>query len=69
MHILKIFVYSKLANVDTRSVLTGIAMGLAMAAGAFVANRLVRNLDKQKFQTVVAALLCLVGANMLIFGS
>ena len=34
-----------------------------------VANRFIKNMDKDKFQKYVAVLLCVVGAYMLIFGA
>ncbi|HEX2938181.1 MAG TPA: sulfite exporter TauE/SafE family protein [Ruminiclostridium sp.] len=68
MHILKTVIYSKLIGLDLSALLTGLAMGAAMIAGTFVANRIIKKIEKGKFQIYVAVLLCIVGAYMLIFG-
>lgn len=68
MHILKTVIYSKLIGLDLSALLTGLAMGAAMIAGTFVANRIIKKIGKGKFQIYVAVLLCIVGAYMLIFG-
>lgn len=68
MHILKTVIYSKLINVDLYATLTGVAMGIAMIAGTFCANRIIKNMEKGKFQKYVAILLCVVGLYMLIMG-
>lgn len=68
MHILKTVIYSKLIGLNLSSLLTGLAMGAAMVAGTFAANRIIRKMEKAKFQKYVAILLCIVGAYMLIFG-
>lgn len=69
MHIVKIVVYHKLANLDGSLVLLGVAMGLAMVAGTFLANKLLKKAEKGKYQKFVAVLLCVVGAYMLVFGA
>jgi uncharacterized membrane protein YfcA len=68
MHILKTIIYSKLVSVDQYAALTGVAMGLTMIAGTFCANRVIKNIEKAKFQKYVAVLLCTVGLYMLIMG-
>ncbi|WP_444641039.1 sulfite exporter TauE/SafE family protein [Caproiciproducens sp. R1] len=68
MHILKTVIYSKLVGLDLLALLTGLAMGAAMIAGTFAANRIIKKIEKGKFQIYVAALLCVVGIYMLIFG-
>lgn len=68
MHILKTAIYSKMVGIDISALLTGLAMGVAMIAGTFAANRIIKKMEKGKFQTYVAILLCIVGAYMLIFG-
>jgi len=68
MHILKTVIYSKLVGLDSSALLTGLAMGVAMIAGTFAANRIVKKIEKGNFQNYVAVLLCIVGAYMLIFG-
>lgn len=69
MHVLKTVIYSKLTNMSTATLLTGIAMGTAMLGGTFFANRLIKKLDRNKFQTYVAVLLCIVGISMVIMGA
>jgi len=69
MHIVKTIVYGKLVNIDLAAVMTGLSMGVAMIAGTFVANRLIKKMSKDKFQKYIAALLCVVGLYMLIVGA
>lgn len=69
MHALKTIVYSKLASLTTETLLLGLSMGAAMVAGTFAANRFIRRMEKGRFQTFVAVLLCVVGLYMLIFGA
>ena len=69
MHALKTVVYSKLASLTIETLLLGLAMGAAMVAGTFAANRFIRRMEKGTFQTFVAVLLCVVGLYMLIFGA
>lgn len=69
MHILKTIIYSNLSFLTWKAILTGLIMGSAMVAGTIVANRFIRNMDKNKFQKYVAVLLCVVGGYMLIFGA
>lgn len=69
MHILKTIIYSKLVGIDTTAALTGVAMGAAMLAGTFAANRIIRSMEKGVFMKYVAVMLCVVGAYMLIFGA
>ena len=68
MHILKTVIYSKLVGLDLSALLTGLAMGAAMIAGTFLANRIIKKIEKGKFQRYIAVLLCIVGGYMLIFG-
>lgn len=69
MHILKTVIYNKLIDLDATAIFTGLLMGLAMIAGTFFANRIIKKMEKDKFQKYVAILLCIVGLYMLIFGS
>ena len=69
MHILKTIIYSNLSYVTLAALLTGLIMGGAMMVGTIVANRFIKNMDKNKFQKYVAVLLCAVGGYMLIFGA
>lgn len=69
MHVLKTIIYSRLTNMAAATLLTGIAMGIAMLGGTVVANRFIKKLDHNKFQTYVAVLLCIVGGSMAIMGA
>lgn len=69
MHLLKTAIYSKLVGLDASSLLTGLAMGAAMVAGTFAANRILKKMEKGKFQKYAAVLLCVAGAYMLMFGA
>lgn len=69
MHIAKTIVYGKLINIDMKAIITSLAMGLAMIAGTFTANKVIKKMSKERFQLYVAILLCIVGLYMLIFGA
>lgn len=69
MHILKTVIYSRLIDVNFFALLIGLAMGVAMIVGTYAANKIIKNMEKGKFQKYVAVLLCLVGAYMLIAGA
>ena len=69
IHILKTVIYSKMSNITWKAFAIGIIMGIAMIGGTFVANKFIKNMNKNKFQKYVAILLCIVGLYMLIFGS
>lgn len=69
MHILKTIIYGNLVRLDLIALGTGLIMGVAMIGGSFAANRLIKNMEKAKFQKYVAVLLCIVGLYMLIMGA
>ena len=69
MHILKTIIYSNLINLDFISLSTGLLMGFAMIGGSFSANRLIKKMEKAKFQKYIGVLLCIVGLYMLIAGA
>ncbi|MEW5920537.1 MAG: TSUP family transporter [Bacillota bacterium] len=46
MYILKTAIYSKLVGLDSSTFLTGHAMGAAMIAGTFAANRIIKKMEK-----------------------
>lgn len=68
MHILKILIYNRLVGIDTTMLLTGLAMGIAMIGGTFLSNRIIRKMEKARFQKYVAILLMTAGVYMLLFG-
>lgn len=69
MHILKTILYSKLIGINWASFVTGLVMGLAMIGGTFCANKIIKKMEKARFRKYVAALLCVAGAYMMIFGA
>ena len=69
MHVLKTVIYSKLTNMTAATLLTGIAIGTTMLGGTFFANRFIKKLDRNRFQTYVAVLLCIVGISMVLMGA
>ena len=69
MHILKIIVYSKLTDVNLKSALIGISMGVCMFVGTYVAKHFIKKVEKGKFQKYVSVLLIIVGLYMLVFGT
>lgn len=68
MHVLKMVIYSKLTNLSVYSLLMGLGMGVCMIAGTYSAKHLIRNMEKGKFQTYTAVLLCIVGVYMMLSG-
>ena len=68
MHILKIIVYSKLTNINYQALMIGLAMGICMVIGTYVAKHFIKKMEKGKFQNYVAVLLCVVGLYMVVFG-
>lgn len=68
MHVLKIVVYSKLTNLSAYSLLIGLGMGICMIAGTYSAKHFIQSMEKGKFQTYAAVLLCIVGIYMVLSG-
>lgn len=68
MHILKTVIYHKLADLSGEALLLGLGMGVCMIAGTYSAKHLIKNMEKGKFRTYVAVLLCIVGVYMAMFG-
>ena len=69
MHILKTVIYSKLTGLNPTALLTGLATGACMIVGTYTARHFIKNMEKNKFQKYVAALLFAVGIYMAVFGS
>lgn len=69
MHLLKTVIYGKLVNIDMVAISTGLIMGESMVLGTFCANRIIKKMNKYKFQIYVVVLLCLVGIYMMVFSS
>lgn len=68
MHILKTVIYHKLADLSGQALLLGLGMGACMIAGTYGAKYLIKDMEKGKFRTFVAVLLCVTGAYMALFG-
>jgi uncharacterized membrane protein YfcA len=60
MHIIKAAMYGKLDLMDWSIFFNGLYIGIAMMAGNFLAMRYIRNVNRKRYQKVVAALLILV---------
>lgn len=58
MHIVKIIVYGKLNLVNTHILIIGLSIAAAMIFGNYLAMRFIKNVDKRKYQKVVA--LCMI---------
>lgn len=60
MHVVKIIVYQQLALMDGSVFRNGFCIGLAMIAGNFLANRILRVANKKKYKAVIAVFMMLV---------
>ncbi|WP_411677961.1 sulfite exporter TauE/SafE family protein [Caproicibacter sp.] len=69
MHILKTVLYSKLLGIDRDSLIIGLLMGVAMIIGSFCSNKMIRKMEKAKYQKYVAVFLGIIGVTMLITGT
>lgn len=69
MHILKIFIYRKLTDLNASALTLGLGMGIAMIAGTYAAKHIIGHIPKGKFRNYVAVLLFLVGLYMAITGA
>ena len=67
MHIIKAVVYGRLQLLDWSSLINGVIIGVAMMVGNFVAMRLIRNIDKKRYQKIVAAVM--IGISVWLFFS
>ena len=57
MHIVKTVMYGKLHLMDMHIFIAGCLIGLAMMAGNFIAMKLIRNIDKEFYQKIVAGVM------------
>lgn len=62
MHLIKIVMYGKLNLVTTDSLLNGLYIGAAMMIGNYVAIKSIRNIDKKRYQKIVAAVMIAASA-------
>lgn len=60
MHIIKAIVYGKLNLMSMEVFLSGLGIGCAMMLGNFISMRLIRHVDKKKYQKVVAGAMIVV---------
>lgn len=68
MHILKSVIYAKFDFLTPSALLLGLAMGVCMIAGTYVAHHFIKNMEPKKFQKYVAVLLLIVGASLIVTG-
>ncbi len=68
MHAVKIGVYQQRLALDRSLWLLGAGLGVAMILGTWTARRAVERLPRVWFERLVAALLVVVGLQMLVFG-
>ena len=66
MHIVKIVVYGKLALINTEIFLNGLYIGLAMVAGNFISLKVIKNINKKRYQKIVAVVMILASLWLLI---
>lgn len=66
MHIVKAIVYGKFNLMSGSILLNGLFIGVAMMVGNFIAMRFIRNVDKQKYRKVVAALMIAVSLWLIV---
>lgn len=66
MHVVKVFVYGKLDLMNKEIFLYGLLIGVAMIVGNFIAMRFIKNVEKKKYQKIVAAIMIVVSSYLLI---
>lgn len=67
MHVIKIFVYNKLALVNLNIFLNGLYIGIAMIAGNFIAMNLIGKIKNKVYQKIVAT--AMIGLSIWLFFS
>lgn len=68
MHVTKLVAYGKLAILNTRSVLIGIALGPIMVAGSKVGKAIVDQLPEKTFVQIIEIVLVVAGLGFLLRG-
>lgn len=68
MHVVKIVVYGKLNLVNEQIIIAGLGIAAAMIVGNYLAMRFIKNVDKKKYQKVVASCMILLSL-FLIFST
>lgn len=66
MHIVKIIVYDKLNLVNTDILVTGLAIAVAMIVGNYVAFRLIKDINRKRYQKIVAVCMILLSGYLFI---
>lgn len=66
MHIVKIIVYGKLSLMSWEILLSGLFIGAAMMVGNYLSMKLIHNVDKKKYQKIVAIVMIAVSVWMII---
>ena len=66
MHVVKIVVYGKLNLVNEQIIIAGLGIAVAMIVGNYLAMRFIKNVDKKKYQKVVASCMILLSLFLII---
>lgn len=65
MHIVKIIVYGKLNLVNIDIILNGLFIAAAMIAGNYTALKLIKDINRKKYQKIVAG--CMIVLSLYLF--
>ncbi len=68
MHLVKSLVYGKFSEMTLQAGILGLAMGVCMLVGTYVARHFIKDMPKDKFKKYVSILLLAVGIYMCITG-
>ncbi|MCI1640351.1 MAG: sulfite exporter TauE/SafE family protein [Bacteroidales bacterium] len=66
MHIVKAVVYGKLNLMNSHIFMNGLFIGAAMIVGNFIAMKLIRNINKKRYKTIVAVMMIAVSLWLMI---
>jgi len=66
MHVVKIIVYGKLSLMSWEIFLSGLFIGCAMMGGNFIAMKVIHNVDKKKYQKIVAGVMIAVSVWLIV---
>lgn len=66
MHVVKIIIYGKLNLVNASVLTTGLSIAMAMIIGNYLAMRFIKNVDRKKYQKVVACCMIVLSLFLII---
>jgi uncharacterized membrane protein YfcA len=66
MHIVKAIVYGKLNLMSGNILLSGLMIGAAMMLGNFIAMRCIRNVNRKRYQKIVAGVMIAVSLWLIV---